>query len=318
MPIIFVGIDVSKATLDICIQPLGQTAKVDNTPIGHRRLIDQLLPLAAKPSDIRVVLESTGGLELPMAIALEEAGIEVAIIKPERARYFAKAIGQLGKTDPIDAAMLATFCRQVPLTITPLPRQEIRDFRDLIDRRQQLVGIRTMESNRLGSTTEKKAQQSIKKHLVWIDREIGTIEAEMNQRIAANANWKEIDRILQSIPGIGPQTARILIGQLPELGHLDRKVIGQLVGVAPVANDSGTFEGPRHIVGGRKQVRNALYMAALAAIRWNPVGKALYIRLVERGKPAKVALIAVAHKLLTIANAMVKLKTEWRHSTVAN
>jgi len=317
MTTLFVGIDVSKAKLDFCIQPLGETQKVDNTPAGHRRLIDKLLPLAAKPADIRVVLESTGGLELPMAIALEEAGIEVAIIKPERARYFAKAIGQLGKTDPIDAAMLATFCQKVPLTIQPLPRPEIRDFRDLIDRRQQLIDMRTMEANRIDSTTEKKAQQSIKKHLVWIDREIGAIEAQMDLNIAANPKWKEIDRILQTIPGIGPQTARILIGQLPELGQVDRKVIGQLVGLAPVANDSGSTEAPRHIIGGRKQVRNVLYMAAVAAIRWNPIGKALYIRLRERGKSAKAALIAVAHKLLTIANAMVKRMTEWRPSAVA-
>ena len=174
-----------------------------------------------------------------------------------------------------------------------------------------------MESNRLDTTTEKQAHQSLKKHLAWFDREIRQIEKEIGRRIQDNPQWQETDRILQSIPGIGPQTARTLIGQLPELGHVDRKVIGQLVGLAPVANDSGKTEGPRHIVGGRQQVRNVLYMAALSASSCNPVTKALYLRLLAQGKAAKVALIAVAHKLLTIANAMVQNKTTWRHSNVA-
>lgn len=318
MPTLFVGIDVAQATLDVCIRPGLHTTQFRNTPTDHRRLIENLRPRVAQPADIRVVLESTGGLELPLAIALEEAGIEVAIIKPERARYFAKATGQLAKTDAIDAAILAQFCQSVPLTISPLPTEEIRLFRDLLDRRQQLVEMRTMESNRLPTTTEKQARQSIQKHLAWVDREIKQLEAQIDRRIAQNPKWKEIDQILQSIPGIGVQTARILIGQLPELGQVDRKVIGQLVGLAPVANDSGRTEGPRHIVGGRRQIRNTLYMAALSAIKYNPVGKALYIRLLQKGKCAKVALVAVAHKLLTIANAMVQNKTTWRHSNVAN
>ena len=317
MPTLFVGIDVARATLDVCIQPPDQTLHLHNTPAGHRLLVKTLRPLAAKTTDIRVVLESTGGFELPVALALEEAGIEVAIIKPERARYFAKATGQLAKTDAIDAAILAQFCQAVPLTILPLPTEEIRHFRDLLDRRQQLVDMRTMESNRLDTTTEKQAHQSLKKHLAWFVREIRQIEKEIDRRIQDNPQWQETDRILQSIPGIGPQTARTLIGQLPELGHVDRKVIGQLVGLAPVANDSGKTEGPRHIVGGRQQVRNVLYMAALSASSCNPVTKALYLRLLAQGKAAKVALIAVAHKLLTIANAMVQNKTTWRHSNVA-
>ena len=174
-----------------------------------------------------------------------------------------------------------------------------------------------MESNRLATTTLQPARASLEKHIRWIDREIGAVETELDRRVAANPTRAEIDRILQSIPAIGPQTSRILIGHLPELGHANRKVIGQSVGVAPVANDSGTTEGPRHIVGGRRQVRNALYMAAVASLRWNPVGKALYARLRKAGKSAKSALIAVAHKRLTIANAMVAQKTTWRHAEVA-
>jgi len=318
MPTLFVGIDVSQATLDICILPAHQTLRVPNTPAGHRRLLDALLPLAPQPADIRAVLESTGGLELAAAIALEEAGLEVAIIKPERARYFAKAHGQLAETDAIDAAILARFVHDVPLTILPLPPEDLRHFRDLLDRRQQLVDMRTMESNRLTTTTLKPARRSIEKHIDWINREIKNVEADLDRRVAANPQWAELDRILQSIPGIGSQVSRLLIGHLPELGRVDRKAIGHLVGVAPVANDSGTTEGPRHIVGGRWQVRNGLYMAAVVAIRHNPIGKALYVRLRERGKSAKAALIAVAHKLLTIANAMAAQKTTWRHSNVAS
>ena len=317
MPSLFVGIDVARSTLDVCILPLDRTSHISNSPEAHRKLIKQLQTLASKPSDIRVVLESTGGFELPLALALEEAGIEVAIIKPERARYFAKATGQLAKTDAIDAGILAQFCRAVPLTIVPLPTEEIRHLRDLLDRREQLMDMKTMESNRLHTTTQKQAKKSLEKHLVWISREINIIEKEINHRIAENPKWKELDRIIQSIPGIGPQTARILIGQLPELGCIDGKAISQLVGLAPVANDSGSASGQRHIVGGRKQVRTVLYMAALSAARYNPVAKALYRRLSERGKSAKVALIAVAHKLLTIINAMVRKKTTWQHSDVA-
>ena len=317
MPFVFVGIDVSQSTLDVRHLPADQASRTPNTAVGHRQIRDTLLALAPNPADIRVVLESTGGLELPVAIVLEEAGIQVAIIKPERARYFAKAHGQRAKTDAIDAGILARFAQDVPLPIVPLPPEELRHFRDLLDRRQQLVDMRTMESNRLATTTLTAARKSLEKHIDWIQREIERIETDLDRRVAANPLWAEIDRILQSIPGLGPQTARLLIGHLPELGHVDRKAIGHLVGLAPMANDSGATEGPRHIVGGRKHVRNGLYMAAVVASRWNPIGKALYHRLRERGKSAKTALIAVAHKLLTIANAMVARKTLWRHSDVA-
>jgi transposase len=317
MPEIFVGIDVCKDALDVHVLPGDKTMHVDNSTTGFRSLVDFLRPFAASPELIRIVLESTGGLELPAALALEAAGFEVAIIKPERARYFAKAHGQLAKTDIIDAHILADFAQSVKLTIHPLPPEEIREFRDLLDRRTQLVDMRTMESNRLGTTTLAKARRSIEKHVAWINRELKAVETELDRRVAANAKWKETDAILQSIPGIGPQTSRTFLGQLPELGKVDRKVIGYLVGLAPMAADSGKTEGARHIIGGRQQVRNTLYMAAISAIRFNHVCKALYTRLRVQGKLAKVALIAVAHKLLTIANAMVRNKTLWRPSPVA-
>jgi len=318
MPSLFVGIDVSQATLDVCILPPDRAFRVDNTPAGHATLIDTLRGLAADPAEVRAVLESTGGLELPVALALQAAGFPVAPIKPERARHFAKAHGQLAKTDAIDARILARFAQAIDLPVHPLPAEDVRLLRDLLDRRGQLVAMRTMETNHVSSTGDPKALASLKKHIAWLDREIGRIESDIDRRVAANPQWQEIDRILQSIPGVGPQTSHTLLGQLPELGRVDRKVIGLLVGLAPLANDTGGKEGPRHIVGGRQQVRNVLYMAALVASRCNPVARALYVRLMQRGKSAKVALIAVAHKLLTIANAMVRNRTEWRHSTVAN
>jgi transposase len=317
MPTSFVGIDVCQERLDVHTLPNDQALKFDNAPAGCRQLVRALLPLADSPSNIRVVLESTGGLELDAALALEEAGIEVAIIKPERARHFAKAQGQIAKTDAIDARLLAEFAQTVKLAIHPLPPEETRHFRDLLDRRNQLVEMRTMEKNRASTTREQRARKSLETHIAWLTKEIGKLEAELDRRIAGNEQWKEIDRILQSIPGFGDQVSRTLIGQLPELGHVDRGAIGTLVGLAPIANDSGSTQSPRHIVGGRKQVRNTLYMAAVVATRHNPVGKALYARLVAKGKSGKVAVIAVAHKLLTIANAMVAKKTEWRHPTVA-
>ena len=317
MPSLFVGIDVSQEQLDVCILPLDLSLQAANTPAGRRQLVEKLLALAAAPADILVVLESTGGLELPMAVALSEAAIGAAIVKPDRVRHFAKASGQLAKTDAIDARLLAQFGRSIPLTVQPLPSEETRLFRDLLDRRHQLVEMRTMEKNRQASTTDPHARKGITKHIAWINHEIDALETALDRRIADNPQWTEIDRILQSIPGIGTQTSRILIGQVPELGQVDRKVVGQLIGLAPVANDSGKTKGQRHIVGGRKQVRNALYMAALSAVRHNPIGKQLYARLIAKGKSAKAALIAVAHKLLTIANAMVRDRTPWRHLDVA-
>ena len=225
--------------------------------------------------------------------------------------------GNCAKTDAIDADSLARFVRDVPLTLVPLPPEELRHFRDLLDRRQQLVKMRTREAHRLATTTPKPARTSIAKHIDWIGRAITSVAADLNRRVAAKRQWAQLDRILQSIPGLGPQTARLVIGHLPELGHVDRKVVGHRVGLAPIANDSGTTEGPRHIVGGRWQVRNGLSMAALVASGGNPIGRALDRRLRERGKSAKAALIAVADKLRTIANAMVAPKTPWRHADIA-
>ena len=311
MPTASVGIDVGRAHLDVCVLPADLARRLPDTPAGHRQRVAALLPLAGSPSDIRAVVESTGGLEL--ARAREEAGFEIAVVKPERVRDFAQARGRPAETDALDARTPAEFAR----AITPLPAEELRHVRDLLGRRAPLVEMRTMDSNRLATTALKHARKSLEKHVAWLDREIGGIEAELDRRVAANPQRAEIDRRLQSIPAVGPRMSRVLIGHPPELGHADRTVIGRRVGVAPVANDGGTTDGPRHIVGGRKQVRNALYMVAVVAVRWNPVGKALYARRKAEGESSESALIAVAHKLLAIANATVAQKTTWRHSNVA-
>jgi transposase len=317
MSSIYVGIDVCKDHLDVHHLPADTAFQVKNTDAGHRKLVEHLAKLHTTPNEIRVVLESTGGLELAVAIALEEAGMQQAIIKPERARYFAKAHGQLAKTDSIDAKMLARFARDIPLTITPLPSEELRHFRDLLDRQHQLQEMETMERNRLRSTHLKQAKDSLQRHIDWIKKELADVNKQLDQRIANNPQWVELDHLLKTIPGFGPQMARTCIGYLPELGQVSNKVIANLVGVAPIANDSGSSEGPRHIVGGRWRVRNVLYMCGLVASRCNPVGKAMYQRLVARGKAGKSAVIAVARKMLTIANAMVAKKTPWRHLSVA-
>ena len=317
MPSLFVGIDVSKDHLDVHHLPADTAFRVKNTPAGHGKLVEALGRLDTAPDGIRVVVESTGGLELPVALAIEEAKMQIAIIKPERARHFAKAHGQLAKTDSIDARMLARFARDIPLTIVPLPSEELRHFRDLLDRRHQLLEMETMEKNRLKSTALKRAKDSVQRHIDWIKKELADVGKELDERIAGNPQWAELDRLLQTIPGFGPQVSRVLIGHLPELGRVNHKVIANLVGVAPIANDSGNSEGPRHIAGGRWQVRNVLYMCGVVATIHNPVGKAMYQRLVARGKAGKSAVIAVARKMLTIANAMVAKKTPWRHLIVA-
>lgn len=317
MATLFVGIDVAKEMLDITWRPNGQHFRVPNTPQGCDELVTRLLALGAAPADVRVILESTGGLELQAALAVEAAGLQVAIVKPERVRHYAQACGQLAKTDRLDAALLASFAEKMEVPIVPLPSEESRRFRDLLDRRHQLVEMQTMEQNRRSQTTARQAVQSLERHLKWLAGEIAKVEAEMNARVAANPQWREVDRLLQTIPGIGPQVSRTLIGQLPELGHASARVVSALVGLAPMSKDSGKTQGCRHIVGGRQAVRNVLYMAAVVASRHNEVCRALYERLLMRGKATKVALIAVAHKLLVIANAMIQNGTEWRPSKVA-
>lgn len=312
--ITFLGLDVSREVLDLHVRPTGQIGRFPNTPDGHRQLLAALPPVAAVA---RVVLEATGGLEGPVAAVLATAGYPVAVVNPRQVRDFAKAVGRLAKTDALDAAILAHFGDALRPDVRPLPAAELQEFRELLDRREQLLQMRTAESNRLVPTLPKAVRADLEAHLAWLDKRIRAVETQLNRRIAANLGWKAADELLQSIPGLGPQTARVLIGHLPELGRLDRRQLASLVGLAPVNCDSGQRRGVRRIVGGRAAVRKALYMAAVASTRHNPVLAAFYRELRARGKQAKVALIACARRLLSIAHAVLRTRTPWRQPTPA-
>ena len=305
----FLGLDVSRDVLDLHVRPTGQVGRFSNTPDGHRQLLAALPP---RETIERIVLEATGGLEGPVAATLAAAGYPVVVVNPRQVRDFAKAAGQLAKTDALDAAVLAHFADALRPELRPLPPADLQEFRELLDRREQLLQNRTAESNRLVATLPKVIRTDLEAHLAWLEKHILAIEAKLNQRIAANLHWKATEELLRSIPGLGPQTARMLIGHLPELGRLDRRQLASLVGLAPMNCDSGKSRGVRRIVGGRAAVRKSLYMAAFASTRHNPVLAAFYVKLRRQGKQAKVAFIACARKLLSIANAVIRTKTPWR------
>lgn len=303
---VFIGIDVSKAQLDVAQRPEGQSHVFSQTPVGIESLVAHVRSL--NPSAI--VLEATGGLEVPVASALAVAGLPVAVVNPRQVRDFAKATGRLAKTDAIDAYVLARFAEAVRPAPRQLPDAATHEFSALLSRRRQLIEMRVAEHNRLGSAP-RRIQQQIRKHLTWLDRQVEAIEEELAQRITSTPIWRERDNLLQSVPGVGPTLSRTLVAELPELGILTRHQIAALVGVAPLNRDSGTLRGRRTTWGGRAVVRAVLYMGTLAAVRWNPVLKAFYQRLRAAGKAPKVALVACMHKLLTILNAMLKHRTPW-------
>lgn len=303
---VWIGIDVSKTQLDVAQRPEGQRHVFLQTPVGIERLVVHVQSL--NPSAI--VLEATGGLEIPVASALAVAGLPVAVVNPRQVRDFAKATGRLAKTDALDAQVLARFAEAVRPVPRPLPDAATHEFSALLSRRRQLIEMRVAEHNRLGSAP-RRIQQQLRKHLTWLDRQGAAIEEELAQRIKSTPSWRERDNLLQSVPGVGPTLSRTLVAELPELGTLTRHQIAALVGVAPLNRDSGTFRGRRTTWGGRAVVRAVLYMGTLAAVRWNPVLKAFYQRLRAAGKAPKVALVACMRKLLTILNAMLKHQTPW-------
>jgi transposase len=309
-----IGIDVAKDHLDLHLRPTGQGLRVPNTPAGHRDLLAQLPEPAAVA---RVILESTGGLERPVASVLAAAGYPVVICNARQIRDFAKALGYLAKTDTLDARVLAHFGEMVQPPVRPLPPPDLQELREFLDRRTQLVQTRTAEKNRLTTATLKAVQQDIEAHIRWLDKRIKTVDAGIDRLLATHVEWTAADDFLKSIPGIGRQVSRMLLGHLPELGHLDRRTLAALVGLAPVNRDSGRHQGQRHILGGRAAVRRALYMAAVAAIRSSEPFRVYYTTLRGRGKAAKVALIAVARKLLCVANAVLRDQTAWENPTLA-
>ena len=306
----YVGIDVAKATLDVAIGSDGELVQVENSEAGVARLLERLGAVAPK----LVVLEATGGYESVVAGAIVGRGIDVAVVNPRQVRDFAKATGVLAKTDRIDARVLARFAEAVRPEPRPLPTAEAKELDEYLSRRRQLVDMLTMEKNRQSIATTDRMKKSLKKHVDWLEEALRRANDDIDKAIRNSPAWREQEDLLRSVPGIGPVSARTMLAELPELGRLNRKKIAALVGVAPLNRDSGTLQGIRTCWGGRASVRQVLYMAALSAVRCNPVIRRTYAALRARGKKHKVALVACMRKLLTILTAMVRDKRHWSPS----
>lgn len=312
----FVGIDVAKAELVVSILPAAERFTVANDDRGMRTLVERLRPIGC----LLIVLEATGGYELLAVAALAAAALPVIVVNPRQVRDFAKATGQLAKTDRIDADILARFADVVRPTVRPLPDAAAQELEALLTRRRQLLDMVQAERNRLaqvfgrGKTAVKK---SLKNHIAYLEREVRMADSDLGSLVQASPAWRERDEWLQSVPGVGPVLSRTLLADLPELGRLSRREIAKLVGVAPLSRDSGTMRGRRFVQGGRAQVRAVLYMAALVATKRNAVIRAFYLRLLAAGKPKKLALVACMRKLLTILNVMIRTGQRWTLITTA-
>ena len=302
------GLDVAKDTVALASEPAGLTHTFATDAAGLAALVAQCQ--AAAPT--LIVLEATGGYEVPIVAALADAPLPVVVVNPRQVRAFAQALGQLAKTDALDARTIALFGARVQPAVRPLPDDATQDLRALLLRRRQLQDMLVAErlrEHRLGAGA---IRTNVRQHIQWLERSLDTTDDQTRQLIEASPLWRVQDQLLQSVPGVGPTLAATLLGLLPELGHLDRRQIAALVGVAPLARDSGTLRGRRTCWGGRAAVRRVLYMAALVGMRYNPVLKAFYQRLRAAGKPAKLALLALARKLLVILNAMLRDQRPWQ------
>jgi transposase len=302
----YVGIDVSKDRLDIAVRPTEDTWSVANDASGIPEVVQRLAQLHPK----LVVLEATGGLQLPVVAALASAGLPLSMVNPRQVRDFARATGKLAKTDQLDAQVLAHFAEAVRPTPYPLPDAQTQELTALLTRRHQVVEMLTAEKNRL-RTTRESVRQRVQDHIRWLEQELADLDDDLERTLRESPLWREKDNLLRSVPGIGRVVSITLLADLPELGNLSRHQIAALVGGAPLNRDSGRFRGKRTVWGGRARVRAALYMAALTATRYNPIIKAFYHRLCEAGKARKVALTACMRKLLIILNSMVKHQQTW-------
>jgi transposase len=303
----FVGIDVSKSTLDVALRGRSVRRKFSYDPTGLHQLGELLKPMGS----CCVVVEATGGLEQRVAAELVEAGCTVAVVNPRQVRDFARSLNRLAKTDRIDATVLAEFAQRIRPRPTVLASKTERELHELVTRRRQLVTLRTMENNRVNTVTAKRSLSSIRRMIGTIDREIQVIEAAIGDLVRSDDDWRQRSEILDSVPGVGHVTATSLLAELPELGHLNRQEISALVGLAPYNRDSGRFTGRRSIWGGRATVRAVLYMAALTARRCNSTIRQFAQRLEQAGKPFKVVMTACMRKLLTILNVLMKNQTHW-------
>ncbi len=318
---LYIGIDVSKATLDIDVYPETQqqsplSKQYSNDEVGRKQLLKALVALQPK----LIVMEATGGLESPAASALALAGLPVAVINPRQARDFAKALGVLAKTDQVDAKVLARFAEAIRPEVRTLKSSELMELDSLLTRRRQLVEMITAEGNRQAQAraqTQGRIAKQIAQHLIWLRKRLAEADEDLDDAIKQNPLWKDKAALIISVPGVGKVTSTSLVATLPELGQLTRREISALVGVCPFNRDSGGKQGRRAIWGGRAEIRAVLYMAALVATRYNTVIKAFYQKLLEAGKAKKVALVACMRKLLGILNAMVKHNTPWQEVTVS-
>ncbi len=306
----YMGIDVSKGRLDLAVRPSGEQWGVANDPEGIDDLVTRLERL--RPS--LVVLEASGGYERPVVAALAASVLPVVVVNPRQVRDFAKATGKLAKTDSLDAQALAHFAEAVRPEVRPVPDEQAREFAAIIARRRQVVGMLVAERNRLEIVVS-LVRERIAAHVGFLEVELSDLDGDLDRAIRESPVWREKDELLRSVPGIGPKVSATLLADLPELGALDNKKLAALVGVAPLNRDSGVFRGKRRVWGGRATVRQMLYMAAVTAARCNPVFKEFYGRLVDAGKPKKVALTACMRKLLVVLNSMLRHGTRWGQNT---
>ena len=305
----FVGIDVAKAHLDIALRPTAEGWRVANDDAGITPLVARLQAL--QPA--LIVLEATGGLEVPVTAALSAVGLPVVVVNPRQARDFAKATGRLAKTEALDAHGLAPFAEAVRPAPRPLPDAQTQALSAQLARRRQLLDMLTAEKNRL-HRAPRTIQGDIQAHITWLERRLAALNDDLGRAVRASPVWRAQDDLLQSTPGVGPVLSHTLVADLPAWGTLSRQQIAALVGVAPLNRDSGTLRGKRTVWGGRAHVRAVLYMSTLVAVRYNPVLRTFYERLRRAGKASKVALTACMRKLLTILNAMVKHRTPWQQN----
>ena len=311
----FVGIDVAKAELVVSVLPSLERFTVANEERGVRTLVERLRTIGPQ----LIVLEATGGYEVCCVAGLAAAALPVVVVNPRQVRDFAKATGQLAKTDRIDADILARFADTVRPAVRPLADAEAQELEALLARRRQLLDMLQAERNRLGQVFGRGKQpvkKSLTTHIAFLEREVRITDRDLGERVRESPAWRERDELLQSVPGVGPVLSRTLLADLPELGRLSRREIAKLVGVAPLSRDSGTMRGRRFVQGGRATVRAVLYMAALVATKRNAIIRTFYHRLVAAGKPKKLALVACMRKLLTILNTMVRTRQRWNTNAV--
>jgi transposase len=307
---IFVGIDVSKARLDVHLLPIDSAVSVDNTTEGIARLLQTLSPLVELPEHALVVIEATGRLHVAVVAALATQGYGVAVVNPRQTRDFARAMGKLAKTDQLDAAVLALFAERVRPVVQPLATPELERFKQIVARRGQLLEMIIAEKNRLGSTPPMLCQ-ALEEHIRWMYRQVQKLDQDLDQQVRSSPLWQARSAVLQSFTGIGPILSRQLLATLPELGDTTGKRASALAGVAPLNCDSGQHRGRRSTWGGRAPARSALFMAAMTAVQHNPVIRIYYQRLLAAGKPPMVAMVAVMHKIVVILNAMLRTMTPW-------